>query len=150
MYRGVQGGISSSVLSVFFTDKFYKLLKSLHLIGWEQICQWKTLTKRLMKCPPVLLGTSSQFWETRQWYMFTNSNWWKKEKKKDESEGNKSKRQFIGLNDKRTHNNVHCTFFTTLTSYSGYPLSLVSIYPRFFCYWGGGGTIYSSSPPPPI
>ena len=47
-----QGGISSSVLSVFFTDKFYKLLKSLHLIGWEQICQWKTLTKCLMKCPP--------------------------------------------------------------------------------------------------
>ena len=45
-----QGGISSSVLSVFFTDN--KLLKSLHLIGWEQICQWKTLTKRLMKCPP--------------------------------------------------------------------------------------------------
>ena len=46
------GGISSSVLSVFFNDKFYKLLKSLHLIGWEQICQWKTLTKCLMKCPP--------------------------------------------------------------------------------------------------
>ena len=46
------GGISSSVLSVFFTDNCYKLLKSLHLIGWEQICQWKTLTKRLMKCPP--------------------------------------------------------------------------------------------------
>ena len=45
-------GISSSVLSGFFTDKFYKLLKSLHLIGWEQICQWKTLTKCLMKCPP--------------------------------------------------------------------------------------------------
>ena len=33
------GGISSSVLSVFFTDNCYKLLKSLHLIGWEQICQ---------------------------------------------------------------------------------------------------------------
>ena len=49
-----QGGISSSVLSVFFTDNCYKLLKSLHLIGWEQICQWKTLTKRLMKCPPGL------------------------------------------------------------------------------------------------
>ena len=48
-----QGSISSSVLSVFFTDNCYKLLKSLHLIGWEQICQWKTLTKRLMKCPPV-------------------------------------------------------------------------------------------------
>ena len=47
-----QGGISSSVLSVFFTDNCYKLLKSLHLIGWEQIGQWKTLTKRLMKCPP--------------------------------------------------------------------------------------------------
>ena len=47
-----QGGISSSVLSVFFTDNCYKLLKSLHLIGWEQICQWKTLTKCLMKCPP--------------------------------------------------------------------------------------------------
>ena len=45
------GGISSSILSVIFTDKFYKLLKSLHLIGWEQICQWKTLTKCLMKCP---------------------------------------------------------------------------------------------------
>ena len=38
----------------------HKLLKSLHLIGWEQICQWKTLTKRLMKCPPGLRpwGTS--------------------------------------------------------------------------------------------
>ena len=48
----VLGGISSSILSVFFTDKLYKLLKSLHLIGWEQICQWKTLTKCLMKCPP--------------------------------------------------------------------------------------------------
>ena len=68
-----QGGISSSVLSVFFTDNCYKLLKSLHLIGWEQICQWKTLTKRLMKCPPgnlplvllvletmVLMGLSSE------------------------------------------------------------------------------------------
>ena len=48
------GGISSSVLSVFFTDNCYKLLKSLHLIGWEQICQWNTLTKCLMKCPPGL------------------------------------------------------------------------------------------------
>ena len=28
-----RGGISSSVLSVFFTDNCYKLLKSLHLIG---------------------------------------------------------------------------------------------------------------------
>ena len=53
------GGISSSVLSVFFTDNCYKLLKSLHLIGWEQLCQWKTLTKRLMKCPPGPLPTSN-------------------------------------------------------------------------------------------
>ena len=31
----------------------------MHLIGREQICQWKTLTKRLMKCPPELtLGRS--------------------------------------------------------------------------------------------
>ena len=29
--------------------------QSLHLIGWEQICQWKTLTKRLMKCPPDVI-----------------------------------------------------------------------------------------------
>ena len=52
IFKTKLGGISSSVLSVFFTDNCYKLLKSLHLIGWEQICQWKTLTKRLMKCPP--------------------------------------------------------------------------------------------------
>ena len=50
--KALPGGISSSVLSVFFTDNCYKLLKSLHLIGWEQICQWKSLTKCLMKCPP--------------------------------------------------------------------------------------------------
>ena len=60
--RAGGGGISSSVLSVIFTDKFYKLLKSLHLIGWEQICQWKTLTKCLMKCPPGLLN----WWRARQ------------------------------------------------------------------------------------
>ena len=47
----VSPGISSSVLSVFFTDNCYKLLKSLHLIGWEQICQWKTL-KTLDEMPP--------------------------------------------------------------------------------------------------
>ena len=52
LFNCFQGGISSSNLSVFFTDNCYKLLKSLHLIGWDQICQWKTLTKRLMKCPP--------------------------------------------------------------------------------------------------
>ena len=49
MPRQVRGAFHQA----FFTDNCYKLLKSLHLIGWEQICQWKTLTKRLMKCPPV-------------------------------------------------------------------------------------------------
>ena len=47
--RRVQGSVSWN-LSV--TDNCYKLLKSLHLIGWERICQWKTLTKHFMKCPP--------------------------------------------------------------------------------------------------
>ena len=52
------GGISSSVLSVFFTCQCFSLTtvisywNPMHLIGWEEICQWKTLTKRLMKCPP--------------------------------------------------------------------------------------------------
>ena len=69
------GGISSSVLSVFFTDKFYKLLKSLHLIGWEQICQWKTLTKCLMKCPPEGRYCSSKMfrWEPEGHYCCTKS-----------------------------------------------------------------------------
>ena len=30
----------------------------MHLIGWEQICQWKPLTKCLMKCPP-----GNYFWK---------------------------------------------------------------------------------------
>ena len=30
----------------------YKLLKSLHLIGWEQICQWKNTDKTLDEMPP--------------------------------------------------------------------------------------------------
>ena len=66
------GGISSSVLSVFFTDNCYKLLKSLHLIGWEQICQWKTLTKRLMKCPPGSRPESKTPHETSCSYILTN------------------------------------------------------------------------------
>ena len=33
------GSVSWNLL---VTDNCYKLLKSLHLIGWEQICQWKT------------------------------------------------------------------------------------------------------------
>ena len=51
-WNAPQGSISWN-LSV--TDNCYKLLKSLHLIGWEQICQWKTLTKHLMKCPPGVI-----------------------------------------------------------------------------------------------
>ena len=38
------------VFSMIFTDKCYKLLKSLHLIGWKQICEWKSLSRQLMKC----------------------------------------------------------------------------------------------------
>ena len=51
-----QGGISSSVLSVFFTDKFALSQSDARISVAYNICQWKTLTKRLMKlkCPPGL------------------------------------------------------------------------------------------------
>ena len=50
-----QGGISSSVLSVFFTDKFALSQSDASRISVAyKICQWKTLTKHLMKCPPAL------------------------------------------------------------------------------------------------
>lgn len=48
------GSVSWRVLSVIFSDNCYKLLKSMHLIGWEQLCQWKSLTRLFMKCSPVL------------------------------------------------------------------------------------------------
>ena len=48
----IQGGISSSVLSVFFTDKFALSQSDARISVAYKICQWKTLTKRLMKCPP--------------------------------------------------------------------------------------------------
>ena len=46
------GGISSSILSVFFTDKFALSQSDARISVAYKICQWKTLTKRLMKCPP--------------------------------------------------------------------------------------------------
>ena len=53
------GGISSSVLSLFFTDKFALSQSDARISVAYNSCQWKTLTKRLMKCPPGLdLGTS--------------------------------------------------------------------------------------------
>ena len=53
-----QGGISSSVLSVFFTDKFALSQSDARISVAYKICQWKTLTKHLMKYPPDLnIGT---------------------------------------------------------------------------------------------
>ena len=52
-----QGGISSSILSVFFTDKFALSQSDARISVAYNSCQWKTLTKRLMKCPPGLLRT---------------------------------------------------------------------------------------------
>ena len=49
-----QGGISSSVLSVFFTDKFALSQSDARISVAYNSCQWKTLTKCLMKCPPVV------------------------------------------------------------------------------------------------
>ena len=49
--RGGGGGISSSVLSVFFTDKFALSQSDARISVAYKICQWKTLTKHLMKCP---------------------------------------------------------------------------------------------------
>ena len=54
----LQGGISSSILSVFFTDKFALSQSDARISVAYNSCQWKTLTKRLMKCPPGLLITS--------------------------------------------------------------------------------------------
>ena len=50
------GGISSSVLSVFFTDKFALSQSDARISVAYNSCQWKTLTKRLMKCPPEHYG----------------------------------------------------------------------------------------------
>ena len=83
LFNRGQGGISSSVLSVLFTDNCYKLLKSVPLIGWEQICQWKTLTKCLMKCPPGVPQVEVRhfvwmykvLWAFSQFVKFSGETW---------------------------------------------------------------------------
>ena len=47
-----QGGISSSILSVIFTDKFALSQSDARISVAYKISQWKSLTKCLMKCPP--------------------------------------------------------------------------------------------------
>ena len=46
------GGISSSILSVIFTDKFALSQSDAMISVAYKISQWKSLTKCLMKCPP--------------------------------------------------------------------------------------------------
>ena len=48
------GGISSSILSVIFTDKFALSQSDARISVAYKIRQWKSLTKCLMKCPPGL------------------------------------------------------------------------------------------------
>ena len=43
------GTVSWNILSVIFTDKWYNLLISLNLIGWEKICRWNSQTRCFMK-----------------------------------------------------------------------------------------------------
>ena len=64
------GGISSSVLSVFFTDKFYKLLKSLHLIGWEQICLENHWQNAWWNAPQVITSKARDQLQVR-------AHWWR-------------------------------------------------------------------------
>ena len=56
---GGGGGISSSVLSVLFTDKFALSQSDARISVAYNSCHWKTLTKRLMKCPPECLSYKS-------------------------------------------------------------------------------------------
>ena len=65
-----QGGISLSVLSVFFTDKFALSQSDARISVAYNLCQWKALTKRLMKCPPDLtlkFMDSSYIWVANCW-----------------------------------------------------------------------------------
>ena len=55
--NGEAGTVSWNLLSVIFTSKCYKLLKSFHSIGWEQICRWRWPTRRYMKRSPGPLQT---------------------------------------------------------------------------------------------
>ena len=54
-----QGGISSSILSVFFTDKFYKLLKSLHLIAESKFVSENHWQNAWWNAPQVGMNTRS-------------------------------------------------------------------------------------------
>ena len=49
------GGISSSILSVFFTDKFALSQSDARISVAYKFSQWKALTKCLMKHPPDLI-----------------------------------------------------------------------------------------------
>ena len=67
-----QGGISSSVLSVFFTDKFALSQSDARISVAYNSCQWKALTNRLMKCPPGMeksLKQRSDIWNVYQAYI---------------------------------------------------------------------------------
>ena len=50
--RHRRGGISSSILSVIFTDKFALSQSDARISVAYKISPWKSLTKCLMKCPP--------------------------------------------------------------------------------------------------
>ena len=49
---GIWGAFHKATCQWFPLTNCYKLLKSLNLIGWWQICQWKSLTKSFVKHSP--------------------------------------------------------------------------------------------------
>ena len=51
-YRKHQGGVSQNLSSVTNDSFCYKLLKSLLLIGYQQICHWFVIEKGLCETPP--------------------------------------------------------------------------------------------------
>ena len=61
-----RGGISSSILSVFFTDKFALSQSDARISVAYNSCQWKTLTKCLMKFPsgPICFGGGGGGWKS--------------------------------------------------------------------------------------
>ena len=65
-------GISSSILSVFFTDKFALSQSDARISVAYKICQWKSLTKCLMKCPPGLDPNTTGYALARQDYLNPN------------------------------------------------------------------------------
>ena len=73
-----QGGISSSILSVIFTDKFALSQSDARISVAYKISQWKSLTKCLMKCPPDL-EREIELNERDLVRGPTHHYWWKKE-----------------------------------------------------------------------